>query len=141
MNEPGREGLSRRSLLKRAGVGAALVWSAPIITSLNTPAYAGSPPPPECQTCEACQFGTSCGGDGACFCVGVPDCFCTRTGVCINPDPICQTDADCDSITGPGSRCSPCALPGCTETMCWVPCGTTFKAKLPAGARVIQLSA
>ena len=141
MNEPGREGLSRRSLLKRAGVGAALVWSAPIITSLNTPAYAGSPPPPECQNCGPCQLTSSCRG-GPCGCVGVPDCFCTGLAVCNESDPICRTDADCVRWTGPGSRCAPCAFgPDCVETTCFAPCGTSIKAKLPPGAHVIQLSA
>ncbi len=37
--------LTRRSLLQKAAVGTALAWTAPVITSLNSPAYAanGSP--------------------------------------------------------------------------------------------------
>src|SRR2546428_6130851 len=34
--------ISRRRMLKRIGAGAAVVWSAPILTSIRTPAFAAS---------------------------------------------------------------------------------------------------
>ena len=36
---------SRRSLIKKAAAGAGVVWATPIITSLATPALAGTPAP------------------------------------------------------------------------------------------------
>jgi hypothetical protein len=40
-------GLSRRTMLKRIGAGTAIAWSAPVLSSLRTPAFAGYPPPPD----------------------------------------------------------------------------------------------
>jgi hypothetical protein len=37
-------GISRRRLIKRIGTGAAVAWTAPILTSLRVPAFAQSPP-------------------------------------------------------------------------------------------------
>ena len=34
------EGVSRRRMLKRIGAGAAVAWTAPILTSIRTPAFA-----------------------------------------------------------------------------------------------------
>jgi hypothetical protein len=44
----GRGGIDRRDLIKRAAVMGGLVWTAPVIQSLASPAFAqgGSPPPP-----------------------------------------------------------------------------------------------
>jgi hypothetical protein len=36
-------GVSRRKMLKRIGAGAAVAWTAPILTSVRVPAYAASP--------------------------------------------------------------------------------------------------
>ena len=39
----GAGGISRRRMLKRIGAGAAVAWTAPIITSVRVPAFAQSP--------------------------------------------------------------------------------------------------
>jgi hypothetical protein len=39
-----RDAISRRKMLKRMGAGAAVAWSAPILTSVSTPAFASYPP-------------------------------------------------------------------------------------------------
>lgn len=39
----GAGGISRRKMLKRVGAGAAVAWTAPILTSVSVPAYAQSP--------------------------------------------------------------------------------------------------
>jgi hypothetical protein len=44
---PQGSGLSRRTMLKRIGAGTAIAWSAPVLSSLRTPAFAGYPPPPD----------------------------------------------------------------------------------------------
>ena len=47
-DEP-RNRLSRRTILKRVGAGAAIAWTAPVIASVRVPAFAvGS------GTCDAC---------------------------------------------------------------------------------------
>ncbi len=47
----GREGISRREMIRRgAVVGGTLVWAAPVIQSLTTPAYAQATPRP-CGCC------------------------------------------------------------------------------------------
>jgi hypothetical protein len=50
--EAGRKGFTRRDLLKRGAVAGAIAWSAPVILSLRTPAFAqGSPPIRSCCQC------------------------------------------------------------------------------------------
>jgi hypothetical protein len=39
-------GISRRSALKKIGAGAAIAWTAPVLTSIASAQTAGSPPPP-----------------------------------------------------------------------------------------------
>jgi hypothetical protein len=141
--QPVAKGVSRRSMLKRLGAGAAVAWSAPVLSTLRAPAY-GQPylcDPP----CTNCQFGTICGH--LCACVGVPnpDCFCSDTGICLEDEPICQQDADCDAWCGePGGRCAPCEF---TEECfgdgpsCWCACGHGSRP-IPRrpGVRVIRPS-
>jgi hypothetical protein len=130
--------ISRRKALKRVAAGAGVAWSAPILTSLRTPAFAQYGP---CSPgCDPCQFGELCGT--TCGCVGIPDeCFCSDLGVC-NPDgtPTCTTDADCDAVSGPGSRCASCTFfTGCVGS-CWSPCGTAFPTTLTEGMVVTRPS-
>ena len=135
-------GISRRRMLKRIGAGAAVAWSAPVLTSLRTPAFAQASQ--VCGPgCPECQFGAQC--LNTCACVGVPvDCLCADTGICSSPDPICETDADCEAMCGgrPGSRCAPCVFdPSCVKTSCWCACGGGV-ARIPQGrgVRVIRPS-
>jgi hypothetical protein len=37
------ESISRRRMLKRIGAGAAVAWTAPVLTSIRTPAFAATP--------------------------------------------------------------------------------------------------
>jgi hypothetical protein len=139
MDEHLSKGISRRSMLKRVGAGAAVAWSAPILTSLRAPAFAQGTPVCE-PGCPACQFGLPCGE--SCACVGVPvDCFCSDTGICQSDQPICRQDSDCDVWCGePGGRCAPCGfVPECVETSCWCPCGGGARS-LPRrkGVRVVR---
>ena len=59
-----KEGISRRKMLKRIGAGAAIAWTAPVLTSIKTPAFAQSP-------CEKDCGGNDCGCNSACN-VAVP---------------------------------------------------------------------
>jgi hypothetical protein len=49
--KPLQSSVSRREMLKRLGVTTGVAWAAPVLTSIQTPAYAGQaypPPPGEC---------------------------------------------------------------------------------------------
>jgi hypothetical protein len=139
MDELAGKGVSRRSALKRLGAGAAVAWTAPVLMSIRTPAFAQTA---ACASgCPECQFGAPCLNCGAC--VGIPtDCICADTGICTSPDPICSTDADCESWC-PGGRCAPCIFdPACVKTSCWCPCGPGLSRNIPKGpgVRVIRHS-
>lgn len=133
MEQQPPEGISRRSMLKRVGAGAAIAWSAPVLTSIRTPAFAQYDVCTE--GCPACQFGQFCNNCGGC--VGLPEeCICADTGICQSPQPICRSDADCEAIC-PGGRCARCVFdPSCVETSCWCPCGNDAPRRFPRGRRV-----
>jgi hypothetical protein len=69
------EEISRRRMLKRIGAGAAVAWSAPILTSIRTPAFA------QYGACSPGSPCLSCGPDAGCptelspHCGGGTDCF------------------------------------------------------------------
>ncbi len=124
-----RGGLSRRELLKRMAAGSAIAWTAPVVSSFNTPAFAGvvSPiPTGPCVECEVGDFGSIVCGAG-CTCqeivrdgVGTGECFCHQVISCGDPRVVpCASDADC---TEPGWRCT---SNGCfADGGCVPPCGT-----------------
>jgi hypothetical protein len=99
-----KEGISRRRMLKRIGAGAAIAWSAPVLTSIRTPAFAqGSPPGSACdegQSCQpACDALRPCQQPSNCACFPTIDnsaCHCgdIRDGSCSSFTP-CSTQADC----------------------------------------------
>jgi hypothetical protein len=121
-----RGGISRRKMLKRVGASAAVAWSAPVLMSVKTPAYAQASP--SCLPFDCISFRASCGPSGCTVppgcdpinqnqCVLLVDgsCFCTagpRGGV------PCDSDADCSD----GRRC--CLLePNCNRPrVCCSPC-------------------
>jgi hypothetical protein len=59
-------GLSRRTLMKRgAVVGGAVVWATPVVQSLTTPAFAGTPTDPGCpETHEFVRLKLEVNDDG-----------------------------------------------------------------------------
>jgi hypothetical protein len=127
--------VSRRRMLGRIGATSALVWSAPALTSIASPAWAqGSPPPGACEAgnpfcgnsgplCDGtCQPGVTCGR-----CVLTHSgCLCWSIATCLLEEPTCQSDADCQEIR-PGSICGP--LAPCSfddvcfdNSVCYTPC-------------------
>jgi hypothetical protein len=138
-----KDGISRRRMLKRIGAGTAVAWSAPILTSLRTPAF-GQASPVCAPGCPACQRnGPPC--LETCSCVGIPvECFCSDAGFCAFDFRICEKDADCDQYCeGFEARCAPCnANPGeCMDTSCWCAC-SQGQGRIPRGRgiRVIRSS-
>lgn len=120
-------GISRRSLLKRIGAGTAIAWSAPILSSLRTPAFAShypghcDTPCPAClpNACQTTPFICACfppvrPPDGPCVCT-FPR-FCADAGFCFDDSgcPAGQTCVFSCCPPGPGGEPGTCALP-CSE--------------------------
>ncbi len=91
--------ISRRVVLKRIGVGAAIAWTAPIITSLGTPAFAQASHSP--GTCDGCST-------NSCFCPGITSTY-SDPGGCGDPanSCFCSTDANltCQCVFFPSEFC------------------------------------
>jgi hypothetical protein len=133
-NDLGGEGISRRKLLKRIGVGVAVAWTAPIITSISTPAFAqasgvcqGCPstgcPGSDFQPCDgggcvsgACYGGLGCftfqDNEGNCLCLQNELCSCAASCTSSSDCGPCQ---HCISNTGCGSGgvCADCCGQNC----------------------------
>jgi hypothetical protein len=126
------DSISRRSALKRIGAGAAIAWSVPVLTSLNTPAYAqASAAPCGGSNClQGCTGSLQC-GEG-CYCMqrhSDKACVCIGGGICRT----CSTDEDCTAVTGPGSTCvdvdpENCCIGTGVTTACQPPCGAPLRA-------------
>jgi hypothetical protein len=95
--------ISRRGALKRIGAGTAIAWSAPVLSSLRTPAYAQYPRvcPSRCLGCNAGDCGTGPTGI-PCVCaqtvIGGCDCFqpvCLGAPLCDAADPACPVGFAC----------------------------------------------
>jgi hypothetical protein len=66
-----KQGISRRRMIKRIGAGAAVAWTAPILTSVRTPAFAQNVDrcsPEDCGCSTPCNFAIPCQGRGDCNC-------------------------------------------------------------------------
>jgi hypothetical protein len=109
------QGISRRSLLKRAGVAGAVAWTTPVIASLRTPAFAASPGPnPECIGADCANF-SNCGANAAALCV----CFTTDIGgFCLGSEP-CADLVRCPNGTGDCPAGTVCLIGSCCgENVC-----------------------
>jgi hypothetical protein len=129
------DGISRRRMLKRIGAGAAIAWSAPILTSIRAPAFAQyneSPcdPNAQCDVNMPCNFAIQCMNRGDCNCWVLTDrsgCWCGPFDACANHAP-CSNNADC----APGERC----IENCCGQLCYAPCGAAAGPQgLPNGVR------
>jgi len=96
-----KDQISRRSMLKRIGAGAAVAWTAPVLSSLRMPAYAQATP--RCAPEPPC--GTACGSvfpddfvlcAATCICVETVEgrCACIQLNVSTGP---CTSTAECGS--------------------------------------------
>ena len=126
-------GVSRRRMLKRIGAGAAVAWSAPILTSIRVPAFAQSPQCPgrDWNCGDEIQICGSGPGDTICVCdVNTEgDTICWNDYFCDDPRAIaCSTSADC------GSEFPHCASTCCGQT-CVPNCGTAVSGRLKGAKR------
>jgi hypothetical protein len=132
------EGISRRRMLKRIGAGAAVAWSAPILTSIKTPAFAATAPPPPCTGCAGCGPLAPCNNNNTCQCWQQstdqgPGCVCTDLVDFCGETPLCPTGQ---------SECPP-EFPTCVETccgrICTAPCGANVRSKkMRSGAKTTR---
>jgi hypothetical protein len=129
--------ISRRRMLKRLGAGAAIAWSAPVLSSLRTPAFAQGYP----RACEDCET-NPCGFDPVAECGTSPTggtCVCGLlvTGGCECFQPICLPTPELCDLTDPtcpvGFACINVAC--CGFTFCAPLCGTILPARTTSRAR------
>lgn len=140
-------GLTRRDTLKRIGVVGGIAWAAPVLSTVNSPAFAqqGSPPPNnvECNgqtpNCEE-QTADQCGSSGPfefCFCTvdsaGAPQCV--EDQFCEDLDP-CGMGDTCPT----GFICVPAENNCCGEDKCTPPCGDDMGTALVTGLRLSGLT-
>lgn len=128
-------GISRRRMLKRIGAGAAIAWSAPILSSIRTPAFAqyGDPRCPACTPLgetgsEHCAGQADCGAEGsgnpcACLRTSGNTCACHSCVFCDNPAIVaCSSQADCPAGWICAMSC--CSDPGSVDDFrCHPACG------------------
>ena len=123
---PTNPGISRRSALKRIGIGTAAVWSAPMLMSLESRGFAqGSPDPDACDCHTDYYVDQNCDLSKIRECNGNPSCFCSRLD---NGSCACAVRIDCTIQNPPGCDDVPCdqqGFPGylCVETCCDVLAG------------------
>jgi hypothetical protein len=128
-----QNGISRRRMIKRIGAGAAIAWTAPVLTSIRTPAFAQGYA--ACPCFEGCGDTPGC-NPSDCFCLhgSSGQEFCSQDFFCGSTDP-CSVDGDCPS--GWICQSDPSCQGGCGP-VCVPPCGTcaaTANASRKSGAR------
>jgi hypothetical protein len=121
LDESTVDGISRRRVLKRIGAGMAIAWTAPVLTSIKTPAFAQTPsgcgiPGETCFTCDPREL--NCNGDPTCGCTPTTesDCFCVAPQGC--DQQLCTSSADCPT----GRRC---VMGCCPAAICAAACGSS----------------
>ena len=122
MEDEQAQDVSRRAIIKRAGVGAAVVWVAPVIVTMAKPAAAASnfPGTENCQTRFVCGDVANCGPDGSCLCTLTTEglLFCSNDFSCADV-PTCTTSTDCPA----GWQCQAAGTGCCGVGYCLPPCG------------------
>lgn len=108
MDEQDREiqdRISRRRMIKRLGAATAVAWTAPVLSSLGTPAFAQQ------ASCSGC---VALGQPGDVHCAQQPDCGAEPSG---NPCSCLRTDRDtcaCHScVFCDNPAVTPCQPEGC----------------------------
>ena len=127
--------VSRRRLLKRLGLGTAVVSLSPIVTSLGSEALAGL-----CECVAPCELANCspqpqcgvCGPFGAAYCSQDVDgnCFCWENAICDEVSD-CVTNADCP----PGYACIPTTC--CVVSKCLAGCGIGPRSRRRHGMTAI----
>jgi hypothetical protein len=136
--EVSEDGISRRRMLKRIGAGAAVAWTAPVLTSIRTPAFAATPPSAPCPPGSSCA-GDICFGQSICDpnpppfgcpCAQVvgneSQCFCYQDDLCVNRTPCPGGQGDCPAGQACVHTCCDAAI---GSPVCWQPCAHALSGK------------
>jgi hypothetical protein len=119
--------ISRRKMLKRIGAGTAIAWSAPVLSSLRTPAFARHIYPARCPgtNWECPDLIVECaptepGLLAPCVCdVDVSgNTFCWQNYFCLQSN-ACASNADCGALEA-------CVTSCCLGQTCAPQCGHTL---------------
>jgi hypothetical protein len=148
MDEQDREiqdRISRRRMIKRLGAATAVAWTAPVLSSLGTPAFAQ---PQSCPGCVAlgqpqethCAQQPDCGAEPSgnpCSCLRTPEdrCVCHSCVFCDNPAVVpCTGQGGCPQ--GWVCAISCCSDPGTVDDFrCLPACGSGVNPDPCVGAR------
>jgi hypothetical protein len=131
------DGVSRRRMLKRIGAGAAVAWTAPVLSSIRTPAFAQTSN--QCdpgQTCDPCPVIQACHGNSDCQCWASSTdqggaCVCTAFVANCGDTPLCPGgQPECDKQL-PGSTC----VQTCCGQICTPACGGNVRRSRRSGAK------
>jgi hypothetical protein len=135
-----KEGISRRRMIKRIGAGAAIAWSAPVLTSVSTPAFAQYPGcinDPGCGCSDPCNVAIPCGGRQDCNCWVHAS---SRSCTCLHFVQSCGEFGDCPA--GQDAECPSgmCCVDTCCGFTCTPACGGAGGAerKRRSGARTTR---
>jgi hypothetical protein len=132
--EPTAGQISRRKALKRIGAGAAAAaWSAPLLSSLRTPAFAASPRcgEPPCGSACAPVFPDDfvvCGD--VCICVETVEAACACVQLNVGSES-CTSSSDC----GAGAAC---VKDTCQGDVCQPLCSSPTVAARTSGATNVR---
>jgi hypothetical protein len=131
------QGISRRTLLKRVGAGAAIAWAAPIVTSFGSKAFAGLPGRcnAPCDVITICAVNRPGEVDSICACSADTEgrCACWANVFCNNITS-CASTADCPA----GWRCIPNT--GCGAGGFCIPrCGETTNRPARSGKVALRI--
>ena len=125
--------ISRRRLIKRMGIGTAVAWLTPVVTSFGSHADAACVEcaDPYCDwTCggQLNQCGQGCGPLGAAYCSRDVDgnCFCWEDEFCSEISD-CSQNSDCP----PGYACIPNTC--CGVSKCFPACGMGPRSRVRHG--------
>ncbi|MGH2572005.1 MAG: twin-arginine translocation signal domain-containing protein [Actinomycetota bacterium] len=137
-DETASGGISRRKALKGIGAGAAVVWAAPVLTSLQTPAFAQTPICERCSDILCCDPGPLC-GDPCCVCTTDVEnrCVCLDGTFPCGPGAGCTSSQACVDEFGPTFHCAVVCCTGETQCVpeCFVDGGRSRGKGLRAGDR------
>ena len=125
--------ISRRKMLKRIGAGAAVAWTAPVLTSIRTPAFAQSAQCPNGCADILCfsESDFACNEAATCICTRTTEdtCFCGDGNCPCDTYPACSSSSDC----APGRECGLLCCTG--ELACLPPCGTCSETQVKGAKR------
>lgn len=138
-------GLTRRDTLKRIGMAGGIAWAAPVLSTINSPAFAQNGSPAPIEACDESNSDIDCGDPDSLTQCGSSGpfefCFCTRDAAGM---PTCVEDQFCEDLDPCGAGdvcpagfvCVPDANNCCGEDKCVPQCSTQLANLSAVGLRL-----